>query len=153
MAYKALGKHYREGISLRQIFKMFLDNTAAEKWFASKRWGSKPSYCPHCGSENIKIGAKHKTMPYRCRKKACAKRFSLKTGTVTESSNLDYQTWAIAIYILTTSIKGVSSVKLHRDLGITQKSAWHLAYRLRKSYEAGEVSEVVRFLGTDSREI
>ena len=69
-------------------------------------------------------------MPYRCR--SCGKRFSAKTGTVMESSNLGYQTWALAAYLLTTNLKGVSSMKLHRDLGITQKSAWHLAHRLRE---------------------
>ena len=52
-----------------------------------------------------------------------------------EGSNLGYQTWAVASYLLTTNLKGVSSLKLHRDLGITQKSAWHLAHRLRKAWE------------------
>ena len=87
-------------------------------------------------SENVQSGAKHKTMPYRCREKECAKRFSVKTGTVMQNSNLDYQVWAIAIYLMVTNIKGVSSMKLHRDLSITQKSAWHLAHRLRTSWEA-----------------
>ena len=50
-----------------------------------------------------------------------------------ESSKLGYQTWAIAIYLLSTSLKGVSSIKLHRDLDITQKSAWQLAHRIRMS--------------------
>ena len=52
-----------------------------------------------------------------------------------ESSNLNFQVWAIVIYLMTTSLKGVSSMKLHRDLEITQKSAWHLAMRLRKALE------------------
>ena len=77
-------------------------------------------------------GAKHKTMPYRCRD--CRKRFSVRTGTAMESSKLGFQTWAIAIYLATTSLKGVSSMKLHRDLGITQKSAWHLAHRIREAW-------------------
>ena len=46
-----------------------------------------------------------------------------------------YKIWAIAIYLMTTSLKGVSSMKLHRDLEITQKSAWHLAHRLRTAFE------------------
>jgi len=62
--------------------------------------------------------------------------FSLKTGNIMEGSKLSYQTWAIAIYLVTTSLKGVSSMKLHRDLEITQKSAWHLAHRLRRAFEA-----------------
>ena len=51
-----------------------------------------------------------------------------------QASNLGYQIWAVAIYLLTTNIKGVSSMKLHRDLKITQKSAWHLAHRLRQAW-------------------
>ena len=52
-----------------------------------------------------------------------------------QSSKLGYQTWAVAIYLLTTSLKGVSSMKLHRDLNITQKFAWHLAHRLREMWQ------------------
>ena len=51
-------------------------------------------------------------------------------------SNLPLSKWGIAIYLMTTSLKGVSSMKLHRDLGITQKSAWHLAHRIRKAWES-----------------
>ena len=50
-----------------------------------------------------------------------------------QGSNLGYQIWTIAVYMPTTNLKGVSSMKLHRDLNITQKSAWHLAHRLREA--------------------
>ena len=133
--HKAPGKAFRKGITLPDLFRMFPDDATAEAWFAEQRWGDEP-YCPHCGSINVQSGAKHKTMPYRCREKECAKRFSVRTGTVQEGSNLGYQTWAIAIYLMTTSLKGVSSMKLHRDLGITQKSAWHLSQRIRQAYMA-----------------
>ena len=132
MSYKAPGRAHRKGMSLVEIMREFPDDKTAEKWFIKERWGEHIC-CPHCGSENIQTGAKHKSMPFRCREKGCEKRFSVKTGTVMESSKLGYQTWAIAIYLLTTSIKSVSSMKLHRDLGITQKSAWHLAMRIRAS--------------------
>ncbi len=131
MAKKAPGKHFRKGLSLVQVFKRFPDNATAEKWLAGQRWPNGVS-CPHCGSSNVQTGAKHKTMPYRCREKTCEKRFSTRTGTVLESSNLGYQVWVIAMYLLSTNLKGVSSMKLHRDLNITQKSAWHLAHRLRE---------------------
>ena len=52
-----------------------------------------------------------------------------------ENTKLSYQVWAMAIYILNTGIKGVSSMKLHRDLDITQKTAWHLAHRIRKTWD------------------
>ena len=52
-----------------------------------------------------------------------------------EGSKLSYRVWAIAIYLFTTNIKGVSSMKLHRELGIGQKAAWFLMHRLRKAFE------------------
>ena len=134
MAHKAPGKHHREGISLMKLFKMFPDNSAAEKWFAKARW-PEGTHCPHCESVNVQSGAAHKSMPYRCRERECRKRFSVRTGTCMEASNLGFQIWAIAVYLMSTSLKGVSSMKLHRDLEITQKSAWHLAMRLRKALE------------------
>ena len=69
--------------------------------------------------------------------------FSLKTGTVMEGSNLKYRVWAVGIYLFTTNIKGISSMKLHRELGIGQKAAWFMLHRLRKVFEA----EVGAFAG------
>ena len=63
-------------------------------------------------------------MPYRCND--CKKRFSVKSNSVMDSSKLGYQKWAIAIFLVTTSLKRESSMKLHRDLGITLKAAWHM---------------------------
>ncbi len=134
MAQGGPGQHHREGMTLAALFATFPDDAAAEGWFARNRWGDEPA-CPRCGSLNVLQGAKHKTMPFRCREGGCAKRFSVRTGTAMEASNLGYQTWAIAIYLSTTSLKGVSSMKLHRDLGITQKSAWHLAHRIREAWQ------------------
>ena len=118
-------------MTVAELFRQFPDDAAAEAWFVATRWPDGPQ-CPRCESTNVQTGARHATMPMRCR--ACRKRFSVKTGTAMEASNLGYQTWAIAIYLLTTSLKGVSSMKLSRDLGITQKSAWHLAHRLREAW-------------------
>ena len=70
-------------------------------------------------------------MPYRCRKKEGAKRFSVRTRTLMDSSYISYQKSAVAIFLMTTNLKGVSSMKLHRDLGVTPKSAWFLAHRIR----------------------
>ena len=130
---KATKKHYyREGLSLVQIIKKFPDDETAEKWFIKQRWPH-GAECPHCHSHNIQNNVKHPTMTYRCRD--CRKFFSVKTGTVMQASNLGYQVWALASYILMTGLKGTSSMKLHRDLGITQKTAWHLAHRIRESWE------------------
>ena len=133
MAKKGPGKAYREGISLKKMMRMFPDDDKAREWIEKQIWPQGP-HCPHCGSFNVHAGIKHKTMTHRCRD--CPKRpqFSLKTGTVMRSSNLGYQHWAIAIYLLSTNLKGVSAMKLHRDLEIAYTSAWHLAHRLRQSY-------------------
>ena len=58
---------------------------------------------------------------------------AVKTGTVLQSSNISLDKWAIAFYLYMTNLKGVSSMKLHRDLGITQKAAWHMAHRIRET--------------------
>ena len=79
----------------------------------------------------MQTGTKHKTMPFRCREKECGKKFSTKTGTVMEGSKIGYQDWIIATFQMLTSLKSVSSMKLHRDLGVTQKTAWFLTHRLR----------------------
>ncbi len=124
------GKSHRDGISLVELFRKFPNDAAAEAYFVERRWPN-GVICPHCGSVNVQTGAKHKTMPYRCREKECAKRFSPKTGTVMEGSKLGMQTWMIATYLMSTNLKSVSSMKLHRDLSINQRSAWFLAHRLR----------------------
>ena len=131
MAQKAPGKHFREGISIVDLFDLFPDEGSAEAWFVEQRW-PEGICCPSCGSLNIQTETAHKTMPYRCREKACnLAYFSVKTMTVMQSTKLPYRTWILALYLLLTNLKSVSSMKLHRDLNITQKSAWHLAHRLR----------------------
>ncbi|WP_428098267.1 IS1595 family transposase [Candidatus Rariloculus sp.] len=132
MAHKAPGKHFRSGLSLPEVFRLFPDDKAAEQWLVEQRWPNGVC-CHYCGSMNVQTGAQHKTMPMRCREKECAKRFSVRTGTVMQSSKLGYQVWVIAMYLLSTNLKSVSSMKLHRDLDITQKSAWHLAHRIRQA--------------------
>lgn len=128
---KGPGRAHRKGISLVELFKIFPDEPTAMKWFEDQRWldGRR---CPRCDSDQTS-NSSHPTMPYRCNK--CRKFFSVRVGTVLQGSKLGYKEWAIALYMATTSLKGVSSMKLHRDLGITQKAAWHLMQRIRKGFE------------------
>ena len=132
IAKKGPGQSHRKGLSLPEVIRLFPDDATAEQWFAETRWPNGPQ-CPNCGSWNIQTGAAHKSMPYRCR--ACRKRFSVRSKTVMAESNLGFQVWVLAIYLLTTGIKGTSSMKLHRDLGVTQKTAWHLAHRIRAMWQ------------------
>ena len=135
MAQKAPGKHYRKGMTLLEIAEIFGDEEKAKAWVAEQRWPDGP-YCPHCGSVNVQSNIKHKTMTHRCRDCEGKPMFSLKTGTVMEGSNLKYRAWAVGIYLFTTNIKGISSMKLHRELGIGQKAAWFMLHRMRKAFEA-----------------
>ena len=130
MAYKAPGKHFRDGLSVQGFFKRFPDDKAAEKWFIEERWPEEIC-CSHCGSTHVNIQTNHKSMPYRCKERECRKWFSVKTGTPMHSSKLGYQDWLYAMYCVATNLKSVSSMKMHRDLDITQKSAWFLLHRVR----------------------
>ncbi len=99
------------------------------------RWPDGPE-CPQCGHENIQHPTAHPKMAYRCRRGGCRKFFSVKTGTVMANSKISYQKWAIAVFLMNVNIKGTSSLRLHRDLGISQKSAWFMAHRVREAWAA-----------------
>ena len=135
MTHKALGKYYRKGLSLVELAKKFPNDDVAEKWFIEARWGNQVQ-CPKCDSANIQDRTAHPDMRFRCR--SCRKFFSPRTRSVMQGSNLGYQVWAIAIFLLSTNLKSVSSMKLHRDLDLTQKSAWHLAHRIRETFTDGQ---------------
>ena len=135
MARKAPRKSNRKGLSLLEVADMFRDKETARTWIANQRWPHGP-VCPHCGSLNVQENIKHKTMTHRCRDCQDKRMFSVKTGTIMEGSNLPYSAWAVGIYLFTTNIKGISSMRLHRELGIGQKAAWFMLHRLRKAFEA-----------------
>ena len=127
------GRSERKGIALTELFSLFPDNEAATQWLEAQRWPGGPR-CPKCGGDNVATMKNARPMPYRCR--PCQKFFSVRTGTVFARSHIPLQKWVIGIYLYATSLKGVSSMKLHRDLKITQKSAWFMAHRIRRAMEA-----------------
>ncbi len=131
---KAPGQYYRKGMTLMEAVRAYTDEAKVEAMFIEARWPN-GIVCPGCGCfGNIQARRTRKPQPFRCGD--CRKDFSVKTGTVMQGSNLPLSKWALASYLMSTSLKGVSSMKLHRDLGITQKSAWHLAHRIRKAWES-----------------
>lgn len=128
------GKDYRKGITLFELQRMFPDEETARQWVADIRWGDSIK-CPHCESDNIQTDVTHRTMDYRCR--SCRKWFSVRTGTIMENSRLPILHWVYAVYIQTSSLKGMASIKLYRELGITQKTAWFLSHRIREAWKSG----------------
>ena len=128
MSYSSPGRAYREGISLLELADMFPDEEAAVKWFEKWLWPDGQITCLRCGGCDAYRVRNGKPMPYRCR--SCKRYFSLKTNTAMEASNLPLRKWAYAIYLEVTSLKGVSSLKLRRDLKIAQSSAWFMLHRI-----------------------
>lgn len=129
--HKAPGKSDREGLSLIQLMGLFPTEEAAVKWFEAQVWPT-GRCCGKCGSMDTTEVPNAKPMPYRCRD--CRSYFSVRTGTALERSKIPLRKWAIAIYLEMTSLKGISSMKLHRDLDISQKSAWFMLHRIREAF-------------------
>ena len=134
MAHKSPGKSDREGITLVQLCDMFPTEESAREWFKARIWPD-GRYCPHCGSMRTHE-AGHNNMPYRC--SDCRGYFSIKTGTVMHKSHIPLRKWVFAIYLHLTSLKGVSSMKLHRDIGVSQPAAWFMLQRIRKAWEGDD---------------
>lgn len=119
-------------LNLYDFSQRFPTEDSARLFFENNRWKSNGRICSHCGSVSTVECKNHKPMSYRC--KDCRKHFSVRTGTVLEESRLPLQKWLIAIYMMTTACEGISSTQMAQQLGITQKSAWFLAKRIRKSW-------------------
>ena len=134
---KSPGKSYRKGLTLLQIADMFPDNDTARDWIEKLRWPDGPT-CPHCGTDNVQANIKHKTQTHRCRECPNKPMFTVRVGTIMHGSHIKYREWAIGLYLYTTNLKGISSMRLHRELGISQKSAWFLLHRLRSVAETGD---------------
>lgn len=118
----------RSTISLLQLFQMFPDSETARGYMEARRWPN-GTVCPAC-AEQKRIyertsGAK------RCN--ACMTTFSVRTGAIFEESNLPLNKWLYAMYLLVTARKGISSVQLHAEIGVTQKTAWFMLQRLREA--------------------
>ena len=124
-------KNKPETLSTFEFFAKFPDEEAARKFFEVKRWNGE-AICGHCGSVNVVECKDHKPMPYRC--KDCRKHLSVRTGTVLAESRLPLQKWLLAIFMLTSARKGIPNTQMARELGVTQKTAWFLAQRIRETW-------------------
>ena len=131
MTFNASGKNHREGMTIVQFMDIFPTEEAATEWFESVVWED-GRYCPKCGSVETREVPNAKPMPYWC--KGCRSYFSVRTGTPMARSNIPLQKWALAIYLCLTSLKSVSSMKLHRDIGVSQRAAWFMLHRIREAW-------------------
>ena len=125
------GKPQREGLSVIELADMFPTEDSAKEWFEFLIW-STGRYCPRCGSTETTVAAATSGLPYYC--PSCKRAFSVRIGTALERSKVPLRKWLFAIYLEMTSLKGVSSMKLHRDLKVTQKTAWFMLHRIRETW-------------------
>ena len=115
-------------ISTFELFKMFPDQHSAIVYLESRLWPNGVR-CPFC-KKGERITAR-KDGFYRCN--ACQKDFTVRTGTIFERSHIPLHKWLYAMYLLVTARKGISSLQLSKEIGITQKSAWFMLQRLREA--------------------
>jgi transposase-like protein len=115
-------------ISLLQLFEMFPNQEAAREYLESRLWPDGVK-CPRCKASD-KIHQR-KSGFYRCNN--CLLDFTVRTGTIFERSHIPLHKWIYAMYLLVTARKGISSLQLSKEIGITQKSAWFVLQRLREA--------------------
>ena len=118
----------KEYKTLVDFITHFKDEETCQKYFEQIRFAN-GEYCPHCNFSKINRFADGKR--FRCAK--CKKDFTIKTKTVFGESKISLQKWFIAIYLLTTNKKGISSLNLSKQIGVTQKTAWFMDHRIRKA--------------------
>lgn len=117
-------------MSILELMERFPDEDSAREWFESIIWPTARA-CPRCGSVDTHRSP-HPKVPYRCRD--CRKQFSVKTGTLMAGSPLPIRKWVFAIYLDMTHPKGVSSIQLSKDIGVTQPTAWFMQQRIREAF-------------------
>ena len=112
---------------------IFHDEDAARVHLESIRWPTGP-FCPHCGAVDgitRMQGKAHRSGLYQCNH--CEGQFTVTNGTVMERSHIPLAKWVLGFHLMAASKKGVSAHQLHRTLGITYKSAWFMAHRIREA--------------------
>ena len=118
----------RSTISTYELFEMFPDQESARLYLEGRLWPN-GVVCPTCATKE-RITARADGY-YRCL--ACAEDFTVRTGTIFERSHVPLHKWVYSMYLLVTARKGISSMQLAKEIGITQKSAWFVLGRLREA--------------------
>jgi len=124
----------RSTISTFQLFALFPDEESARVYLEGRIWPDGP-LCPNCGCggrvSTLNVCATRKPGFYRCL--SCEFDFTVRTGTVMERSKIPLHKWLYAMYLVVTARKGISSMQLAKEIGVTQKTAWFLLGRLREA--------------------
>ncbi len=116
--------------NLKDLMQKFADENKCRQFLIKQRWNGSP-VCPHCG--HTKIYNIENNTRFKCANNKCYKKFSVTVGTVFHASNIPLSTWFPAMYLVSAHKKGISSIQLSKDLGVTQKTAWFMLHRIRES--------------------
>ncbi len=116
--------------NLKDLFVKFSNDEVCREYLETMRWNGTIT-CPYC-QHSGKIYRIENGKRYKCGNKECHKKFSVTVGTIFENTKIDLRTWFGALYLCTAHKKGISSLQLHRDLGVTQKTAWFMLQRIRE---------------------
>ena len=115
-------------ISTFELFAMFPDAESARTYLEGRLWPEGPR-CPVCGMGEVTT--RKRDGFYRCNQ--CKEDFTVRTGTIFERSHIPLHKWIYAMYLLLTARKGISSLQLSKEIGVTQKSAWFMLHRIREA--------------------
>jgi transposase-like protein len=131
--------------TLIEAVKYFGDPDTALGCMVAIRWPDGVITCPRCESDRHSFVKTRRI--WICL--ACKKHFSVRLGTIMEDSPIGLDKWLSAIWLIVNAKNGISSMELHRSLGITQKSAWFLLHRIRKAMQAGTFKKLAGHVEID----
>jgi transposase-like protein len=126
--------------TLQQAILYFDDFENCKQFMIGLRWPTGKIACPRCGAE--KVTWLEKPRVWKCYAKHEKPTFTLKTGTIFEDSPIALEKWLPAVWLIVTCKNGISSYEISRDLGISQKSAWHMAHRIRFALHTGSFDKL-----------
>ncbi len=133
--------------SLQEAIVYFADFENCQKFIIDLRWSDAKVRCPYCGSEKVSYLANARV--WKCYEYHPKAKFSLKVGTIMEDSALGVDKWLTAMWLIVNCKNGISSCEIARDLKITQKSAWHLAHRIRYALHHGSFEKLTGHVEVD----
>src|SRR5438876_8471123 len=128
----------RDPRTLQEAIQFFSNPDNCVQWLAAQRWPDGNVKCPSCGAENPRYISTRRI--WECREKHSLRQFSIKVGTIFEDSPIPLEKWLLAVWMVTNCKNGVSSYEIHRDIGVTQKTAWFMLHRIRLAMQ-GDVVE------------
>jgi transposase-like protein len=125
--------------TLVEAIRYFSDRDTCLHFLVSLRWPNGAT-CPTCGSKDVTFMASRRV--WQCKGKHPKRQFSVKVGTIFEDSAVSLDKWLAAIWMLVNDKNGISSLELHRAIGVTQKTAWFMLDRIRLAIQAGNFDQL-----------